>query len=192
MDCSVGFCLMTEAVLAMDEFSYQKSSLEGHIAHCAAKGLPLTSPLTGEPMGGMFLPNQNLRTLVKDYIYQRQKEWGLLFVMFQKAWLHLEPRRVTAAAESGGREEEESAILQTNDRKGGGEGRRGCVGAVASRKLFERRQKKERSRILRMTNIEVGVVMAISFPKKAATQTPPPHLKRWRDWRSLETPCTHY
>jgi hypothetical protein len=79
LKCSVGFCLMTEAVLAMDEFSCQKSSLEGHIAHCAAKGLPLTSPLTGEPMGGVFMPNQNLRTLVKDYIAQRETEWSFIW-----------------------------------------------------------------------------------------------------------------
>jgi hypothetical protein len=98
LKCSVAFCLMTEAVLAMDEFSYQKSSLEGHIAHCAAKGLPLTSPLTGEPMGGIFIPNQNLRTLVKDYIAQRETEWEL----------HLVQRRAAAAevAKSGKKEVE--------------------------------------------------------------------------------------
>jgi hypothetical protein len=87
LKCSVGFCLMTEAVLAMDEFSYRKSSLEKHIAHCATKGLSLTSPLTCEPMGGMFMPNQNLRTLVKDYIAQREKEWEL----------HLAQQRAAAA-----------------------------------------------------------------------------------------------
>ena len=91
LKCTVWFCLMTDAVLAMDDCSYQKASLEGHIAHCAAKGLPLTSPLTGESMGAMFMPNQNLRTLVKDYIAQREKEWGL----------HLAQRR--AAAGSAGK-----------------------------------------------------------------------------------------
>ena len=75
--CPVGFCFMTEAVLAMDGFSYQKSSLDEHIAHRAAKGQPLTSPLTGEPMGGMFMPNHTLSTVVKDYIGQREKEWAL-------------------------------------------------------------------------------------------------------------------
>ena len=72
--CPIGFCLMTEAVVAMDGFSYEKSSLDEHIAHCAAKGQPLTSPKTGEPMGGMYLPNQNARTNVKEYIDQREKE----------------------------------------------------------------------------------------------------------------------
>lgn len=57
LKCAVGFCLMTEAVLAMDGFSYQKSSLDEHIAHCTAKGQPLTSPLTGEPLvSGMYMP----------------------------------------------------------------------------------------------------------------------------------------
>jgi len=69
LKCSVGFCLMTEAVLAMDGFSYQKSSLDEHIAHCAAKVQPLTSPLTVEPLvSGMYMPNHNLRTVVRDYI----------------------------------------------------------------------------------------------------------------------------
>ena len=86
LKCSVGFCLMTEAVVAMDGFAYQKSSLDEYIAHCTAKGQPLTSPLTGEPMSGMYIPMQNVRTLVKDYIEQREKEWSL----------HLEQRRGTS------------------------------------------------------------------------------------------------
>jgi len=92
--CSVGFCLMTEAVVAMDGFSYQMSSLDEHIAHCAAKGQPLTSPLTREPMDGMYLPNQSFRTFVKEYIDQREKEWTL----------HLAQRRRRGkkANESGG------------------------------------------------------------------------------------------
>ena len=49
---------MTEAVLAMDGFSYQKSSLE---AHRAAKGQPLISPLTGDPMGDMYMSNHTLK-----------------------------------------------------------------------------------------------------------------------------------
>jgi hypothetical protein len=78
LKCSVGFCLMTEAVVAMDGFSYQKSSLDEHIAHCVAKGQPLTSPLTGEPLvSGMYMPKHNLRTVVKEYIEQREKEWSL-------------------------------------------------------------------------------------------------------------------
>jgi hypothetical protein len=39
-------------VVAMDGFSYQRSSLEEYIAHCAATGQALTSPLSGELMGG--------------------------------------------------------------------------------------------------------------------------------------------
>ena len=80
--CSVGFCFMTEAVLAMDGFSYQKASLEAYIAHCTAKGQALTSPLTGEPMGGMYMPNYTLSTAVEDYIEQNEKEWE--FVVAQR------------------------------------------------------------------------------------------------------------
>ena len=42
------------------------------VPHCAA-----TSPLTGEPMGVMYMPNHDARTFVKDYIEQREKEWRL-------------------------------------------------------------------------------------------------------------------
>ena len=77
MKCSVGFCLMTEAVMAMDGFSYQKLSLDKYITHCTAKGQPLTSPLIGERVGEM--PNHNLRTLVKDYIEEREKSGGSMW-----------------------------------------------------------------------------------------------------------------
>jgi len=51
------------------------SSLDEHIAHCAAKGQQLTSPLTGEPLvSGMYMPNHNLRTVERDYIEQMEKE----------------------------------------------------------------------------------------------------------------------
>ena len=86
LKCLVGFCLMTEAVVAMDGFAYQKSSLDEYVAHCTAKGQPLSSPLTGEPMSGMYILMQNVRTLVKDYIEQREKEWAL----------HLAQRRATS------------------------------------------------------------------------------------------------
>ncbi len=77
MKCSVGFCLVTEAVVAMDGFSYQRSSLEKCIAHCSATEQPLISPLTGELMGGIYMPNHNVRTFVIDYIDQLEKEWRL-------------------------------------------------------------------------------------------------------------------
>jgi len=77
LKCSIGFCLMTEAVVAMDGFSYQKSSLDEYISHCAAKGQPLTSPLTSEPLSATYMANHNLRTVVRDYIEQREKEWRL-------------------------------------------------------------------------------------------------------------------
>lgn len=77
MKCSIGFCLMTEAVVAMDGFSCKKSSLEEYIAHCAVKGQALTSPLTKERMGETYMPNHNLRNVVKDYIGERKKWWRI-------------------------------------------------------------------------------------------------------------------
>jgi len=61
----------------MDGFSYQKLSLEEYIAHCAAKGQALTSPLTKERMGETYMANHNLRNVVNDYIEEREKEWRL-------------------------------------------------------------------------------------------------------------------
>ena len=56
----------TTALASPDGFSYQKSSLQEYIAHCAGKGQPLTSPLTGEPMGVMKMPIHHVQTFVKD------------------------------------------------------------------------------------------------------------------------------
>lgn len=67
--CPLEMCLMTEdPVLASDGFMYSKKGLEGWIAHCAAKGLPLTSPKTGEVMDAAFMANKTYRTLVRDWI----------------------------------------------------------------------------------------------------------------------------
>ena len=60
---------MTEdTVLASDGFMYSKKGLERWIARCEAKGLPLTSPKTGEFMDAAFMVNKTYRTLVQDWV----------------------------------------------------------------------------------------------------------------------------
>lgn len=74
--CPLEMCLMTEEpVVASDGFVYSKMGLEGWIAHCAAKGLPLTSPRTGLPMGDAFMLNMTHRTLVREWV-EKRKEMG--------------------------------------------------------------------------------------------------------------------
>ena len=47
---------------------------------CAAKGLPLTSPKTGEVMDAAFMLHKTFRTLVRDWVEGQNK----LVVMAQK------------------------------------------------------------------------------------------------------------
>ena len=71
--CSLEMCLLTEdPVVASDGFTYSKKGLEGWIAHCAAKGRPLTSPLTGQRMDAAFMPNMTHRTLVRQWVEKRK------------------------------------------------------------------------------------------------------------------------
>jgi len=74
--CPLEMCLMTEdPVLASDGFAYSKKGLERWISHCAAKGLPLTSPRTGLPMEAAFMLNMTHRTLVREWV-EKRKEMG--------------------------------------------------------------------------------------------------------------------
>lgn len=75
--CPLEMCLMTEApVLASDGFVYSKKGLERWIAHCAAKGLPLTLPKTGEAMDAAFMLKMTHRTLVREWV-EKRKEMGM-------------------------------------------------------------------------------------------------------------------
>lgn len=71
--CPLEMCLLTEdPVLASDGFAYSKKGLERWIAHCAAKGRPLTSPKTGLPMDAVYIVNMTHRTLVREWVEKRQ------------------------------------------------------------------------------------------------------------------------
>ena len=74
--CPLKMNLMTEApVLDSDGSMYSKKGLELWIAHCAAKGLPLTSPRTGLPTETAFMLNMTRRTLVREWV-EKCKEMG--------------------------------------------------------------------------------------------------------------------
>lgn len=75
--CPLEMCLMTEdPVVASDGFMYSKKGLERWIAHCAAKGRPLTSPKTGELMEAVFIISKTHRTLVRDWVEGRKAMLG--------------------------------------------------------------------------------------------------------------------
>ena len=79
--CPLEICLLTvDPVLASDGFMYSKKGLEGWIAHCATKGLPMTSPKTGEVMDAAFMLYKTFRTLVRDWVEGQKK----IVVMAQK------------------------------------------------------------------------------------------------------------
>jgi hypothetical protein len=73
--CPISLCLLRDPVIAQDEQTYDRKSLEAWIAQCAAKGQPLTSPKNGLVMGPAFLRNQAIRLLVGEYLEQKTKEW---------------------------------------------------------------------------------------------------------------------
>ena len=67
--CPLEMYLLTEdPVVASDGFMYSKKGLERWIAHCEAKGLPLTSPKKGEVMDAGYIINKTYRTLVRDWV----------------------------------------------------------------------------------------------------------------------------
>ncbi len=67
--------LMTEPVRAADGRHYERATLEQWLAHRAAKGLPCTSPCTGQPMGEAYESAPELLREVsqlRDAFYQRR------------------------------------------------------------------------------------------------------------------------
>ena len=56
----------------LDVFVYSKTGLERWISHCATKGLPLTSPKTGEAMDAAFMLNMTHRKLVREWVEGRK------------------------------------------------------------------------------------------------------------------------
>lgn len=47
----LSLCLFEDAVVAMDGITYSRKSIQAHIDFCVEKGMPLTSPMTGEHGG---------------------------------------------------------------------------------------------------------------------------------------------
>jgi hypothetical protein len=66
---------MRDPIVAMDNICYERSSLLEWIEKCRSKGQPLTSPSTNAPMQKFFMPVQNLKGLVREWIEKREKEW---------------------------------------------------------------------------------------------------------------------
>lgn len=69
----MSLCLFEDVVFAMDGISYSPRSIQGHIDTCAEKGKPLTSPMTGERMEPMLVPNVMARAMVLDYVQEKKR-----------------------------------------------------------------------------------------------------------------------
>ena len=71
--CPITFELMTEAVVASDGHTYQHQSLLLHMEYARSRNRLLLSPMTNLPIDpGVCIPNYTVRSLVKEYIEQKQ------------------------------------------------------------------------------------------------------------------------
>eukprot|EP00624_Nannochloropsis_granulata_P002480 evm.model.NODE_22520_length_6912_cov_44.531975.2 len=71
--CPLSLELLSKAVCAADGHTYNEDVLQAWIDRCRNDRKPLTSPLSGKPMQPFFLPNQLIKTQVRDYIEAREK-----------------------------------------------------------------------------------------------------------------------
>ncbi|KAM3569466.1 hypothetical protein VYU27_008433 [Nannochloropsis oceanica] len=71
--CPLSLELLSKAVCAADGHTYNQDVLQAWIDRCRNDRKPLTSPLSGKPMQSFFLPNQLVKTLVRDYTEAREK-----------------------------------------------------------------------------------------------------------------------
>ena len=74
--CPVSLCLLDDAVVAMDGITYSRKSIQAHIDFCKETGKPLTSPMTGERMEAMLVPNVLIRRIVSEYVQKKMRLEG--------------------------------------------------------------------------------------------------------------------
>ena len=53
-------------------------TIQGHIERCASHGIPLLSPLTGEPMQPELLPARLIHRIVGEYVAEKKEQWRQL------------------------------------------------------------------------------------------------------------------
>lgn len=70
--------LCTDPVIALDTFVYERKGIEGWFAICRNSGRPLTSPKTQATIGDTLISNSTFKNLVKDFIFQKMKEWAAI------------------------------------------------------------------------------------------------------------------
>ena len=74
LECSITASgqVMEEPVVAEDTHTYDKKAIEGWFAHQAANGRPTTSPMTGLNIGTGLVPNQKVKTQIKEWVERHQ------------------------------------------------------------------------------------------------------------------------
>jgi hypothetical protein len=73
--CPLSLSLFEDPVIAMDGISYSRGAIQAHLDFCREKGKVLTSPMTGERMEGLLVPNVMARRMVLEYL-ERSSRWG--------------------------------------------------------------------------------------------------------------------
>lgn len=80
MICPLTLSLVYDPRIASDGFTYQKRAIERYIKAAKASGEKLVSPMTGEPLADVTIPNHLVRQTVLKYI--DQKKWELRTVQY--------------------------------------------------------------------------------------------------------------
>ena len=70
--CPITQDYMRDPVITSDGQTYERRAIEAWLQRCAAQGMPPTSPLTGEALGGeTLIPNVILRGLIRELLEKR-------------------------------------------------------------------------------------------------------------------------
>lgn len=65
--CGISHKLMSDPVIAMDGSSYERRAIEQWFARQTEKGQPTTSPITGDAIDAITIPNRTLKGLIESY-----------------------------------------------------------------------------------------------------------------------------
>ena len=72
--CPISYQLYESPVVALDGETYSRAAIEGWIATCERKGLPLTSPQLGSTMGPYLVPNRLIQRQVVAFLEESERK----------------------------------------------------------------------------------------------------------------------
>ena len=70
--CLSSLDVLKDPVTAMDGRTYSRVSIHAHMDWCASQGKPFFSPISSEPMESILVPSGNMRSLVAEYVKEKE------------------------------------------------------------------------------------------------------------------------